>query len=707
MNDIAQELAPNDILPRLEQIADTIDRCMLADRVKFRRRVARNRRDARRLSRAKSGASSKLHARLRELENAVERSRALCEQRTLSRPAIGFDAALPISGHLDTLSEAIAAHQVVVVCAETGSGKSTQIPKLLLQMGRGTAASVVQTQPRRVAARSVANRMAAELGERIGETIGFKVRFSQSIGRHSRIQVVTDGLLLAEIDRDPMLLAYDTVILDEAHERSLNVDFLLGYLHTLLPKRPDLKLIVSSATLEISRLQSFFRGAAVVDVPGRGFPVEVRYLPPEEGADGFDSVQSCVHELLREDDGDILVFLCGEREIHDVARRLRGAVIGLPVEVLPLYARLPAAQQDRVFRLQGRLRRRVILATNVAETSLTVPGIKYVVDPGLARVARSSARHPVERLPIERISQASARQRAGRCGRTGPGVCVRLYSEDDFLARPEHDDPEIKRKDLASILLRLRALGFSDVDKFPFVDPPDRRRLSDAGKLLAELGALNEAGELTEIGRQLAALPVDPRIGRMLLASQELDCLQSVLIIAAALCVQDPRERPAEARARADLAHQRYRDERSDFVSFINLWEQYRTQVRKRDRRELREWCRKRFLNMARLEEWREVHLQLAMMLRDANSVRRSAPNASAEQPRHDYARIHRALLFGLLRQIGNRVDNNAYAGLRDVRFQIGRGSSQFSRVPKWIVAAGLLETERRYAHCVAAVRPT
>ncbi|MDX1434863.1 MAG: ATP-dependent RNA helicase HrpA, partial [Gammaproteobacteria bacterium] len=619
-------------------------------------------------------------------------------QRETLAPRAGIPPDLPIAAARDDIAAALAVHQVVVICGETGSGKTTQLPKICLALGRGAAGLIGHTQPRRVAARSVATRIAAELGTPLGGAVGYKVRFNEQVGEDCYVKVMTDGILLAEIQRDRDLRAYDTIIIDEAHERSLNIDFLLGYLKRLLGRRRDLKVVVSSATIDTERFAAFFDGAPVVEIAGSTHPVEVRYRPLGTGGEGEadpqQAVVDAVAEVCAEGPGDVLVFLTGEREIRDLSQKLRRE--HRDAEVLPVYARLPLAQQQRLF--EPHARRRLVLATNIAETSLTVPGIRYVIDPGLARIGRYSYRSSVQRLPVEPISRASADQRKGRCGRVGPGVCVRLYEEADYLARPAFTEPEIRRTNLAAVLLEMRALGIRDLADFPFLDPPDRRRVNDGYRLLRELGAIDERDRLTRLGRRLARLPVDPRIGRMILAAEELDCVAEVLVIAAALSVQDPRERPPEAEAAAAVAHQRFRDERSDFMSYLKLWDQVHAQTRGMSAGRLREYCRKRFLSLARLREWQEVHRQLKEIARDLGlRPRRHAAT---------YARIHRALLTGLLRYVGSRSDDRTYVGVRDTVFHVSPLSGQFEADARWIVAAELVETSRLYAHQVARIRP-
>ena len=596
----------------------------------------------------------------------------------------------------------------MIVCGETGSGKTTQLPKILLELGRGVAGMIGHTQPRRIAARSVAARIASELASPLGHAVGYKVRFSDRVAPDTYIKVMTDGILLAETQGDRLLRSYDTLIIDEAHERSLNIDFLLGYVKELLQggknERPDLKLVVTSATIDAERFSRHFDGAPVIEVSGRVYPVEVRYRPlaargdVEDEQSLVDGILEAVDELAREPGrGDILVFLPGEREIREAAEALR---LHHPagVELLPLYARLSFEEQQRVFRTGGA--RRIVLATNVAETSLTVPGIRYVVDSGLARISRYSTRNKVEQLRIEPVSQASANQRAGRCGRVAAGVCIRLYAEDDFKSRPPYTDPEILRSSLASVILRMKALGLSEIERFSFLDPPAPRMIADGYQLLAELGAVDEANALTDMGRRLARLPIDPRVARMIIAAGQEHCLAEVLIIAAALEVGDPRERPFEHAEAADKAHERFRDEQSDFLALLRLWEHFEDAVehRKSNRKLARE-LHGQFLSQRRLREWRDVHRQLTALAGEIG-VRVNPQAATPEQ-------VHRALITGLLGNIGCKgEDADEYLGARGIRFAIFPGSGLRRKQPKWVVAAELVETTRLYARCVARIEP-
>jgi ATP-dependent helicase HrpA len=614
---------------------------------------------------------------------------------------IEFDPALPINARREEIRSALERHQVVIVCGETGSGKTTQLPKILLDMGRGSglgkAGRIGHTQPRRIAARAVAGRIAEELGSELGALVGFKVRFHDKVSDHSLIKLMTDGILLAETQGDPQLRQYDTLILDEAHERSLNIDFLLGYLKQLLPSRGDLKLIITSATIDADRFSRHFGGAPVIEVSGRVYPVEVRYRPVEGDAEDTTrqeeerALAEAVEELCREGEGDVLVFLPGEREIRDAGETLRKASLR-GVEVLPLYGRLSAADQDRVFK-PGRARR-VVLATNVAETSLTVPRIRYVVDTGYARLKRYSYRNKVEVLQVEPISQAAARQRAGRCGRVADGICIRLYSEEEFDKRPPFTDPEVLRSSLASVILRAKSLGLGNVEEFPFLDPPSPRAIADGYGLLAELGAVDEEKKLTQTGREIARLPLDPRVARMLVAAREGGCIEQVRIIAAALSVRDPRERPAERAAAADERHAKFADERSDFLAYLKLWKLFDGPLERS--------CRENFLSIPRMREWRDISSQLQRTLEELDWQDSSV---NPEKP-DGYRAIHRALLSGLLGNVGMRdeADGN-YTGARGIKFWIHPGS--WTKKPgKWIVAAELVETTRLYARTVAAIEP-
>ena len=611
-----------------------------------------------------------------------------------------YDPALPISAHRQEILEAIARHAVIVVCGATGSGKSTQLPKLCLSAGRGTLGLIGHTQPRRIAARALAMRLAEETGTSVGGAVGYQVRFTDRTGPDCRVKLMTDGILLKELEGDRELRRYDTLIIDEAHERSLNIDLLLGVLKGLLPRRPDLKLIVTSATIDPGRFAEFFGGAPVIEVSGRGFPIEVRYRPlvaEDEDAAELSLPEGVVAAVRELDAGrrlDTLVFLPGEKHIREAADALARA--GLPdTEILPLYARLSAAEQARIF--HGHTRRRVILSTNVAETSLTVPGIRQVIDSGLARISRYSARGKVQRLHIERISKASADQRRGRCGREAEGICLRLYSEEDFNAREAYTAPEVLRTHLASVILRMAALELAPPERFPFLDPPDTRLINDGVRLLEELQAMN-GRQVTDLGRKIAAVPLDPRLGRMLLAASRLGCLAEMLIIAAFLEAQDPRERPAEMQQQADQKHGLFADARSDFLTVLNLWRAFGEQAAAVSGNQLRKWCREHFLSFLRMREWQDLHAQLSLSARELDLRPNQLPAA--------YAPLHQAILTGFLGSIGSLNERREYEGPRALRFVIAPGTPLAARPPKWVVAGSLLETTRVYARMVAAVEP-
>lgn len=679
-------------------------------------------RDAARLGRRLKGLRRATPERLHQLADQIAAAEALVAARLAAVPSITFPD-LPVSERRDELAQAIGAHQVVVVAGETGSGKTTQLPKICLQAGRGIRGTIGHTQPRRLAARTVAQRIADELGSPLGDTVGYTVRFTDQVSDRTLIKLMTDGILLAEIQRDRRLLRYDTLILDEAHERSLNVDFLLGYLRELLPRRPDLKVIVTSATIEPQRFAAHFGGAPIVEVSGRTYPVEIRYRPLEvavpsasaaesgdpddpdhevvrtETRDEIEAIVDAIHELEAEPPGDVLVFLSGEREIRDTAEALAGLSTGQrPTEVLPLYARLPTAEQQKVF--APHTGRRVVLATNVAETSLTVPGIRYVVDPGNARISRFSRRLKVQRLPIEPISQASAAQRAGRCGRVAPGVCIRLYAEEDFAARPRYTDPEILRTNLAAVLLQMAALQLGDVELFPFLDPPDRRSVRDGVQLLQELGAFDAGGAITELGHRLARLPVDPRLGRMILQAATEGCVREVLVIAAALTIPDPRERPQDREEAARQKHSRFADEHSDFLAYLNLWRYLAEQRKTLSGSAFRRMCRDDFLHYLRIREWQDLVGQLRSVARDLGIVEESG---EAAEP----GSVHAAVLAGLLSHVGmRREDDREFLGARNSRFVLAPGSVLSKRPPRWVVVAELVETSRLYGRTAARIQP-
>ncbi|MEU8197577.1 ATP-dependent RNA helicase HrpA [Microbispora amethystogenes] len=738
----------------LADLQGRIPDLMLRDQRRLRRRIDGMRRVRDRASR---------QSVVQEIAGDVEAAERRVAERRAAVPAISYPPDLPVSKHKDDLLAAIRDHQVVIVAGETGSGKTTQIPKICLELGRGVHGVIGHTQPRRIAARTVAERIAEELSIDLGSAVGYKVRFTDHSSDGTLVKLMTDGILLAEMQTDPLLLQYDTLIIDEAHERSLNIDFILGYIRQLLPRRPDLKVVITSATIDPERFARHFAApggdpAPIVEVSGRTYPVEVRYRPIDEDDDQTQAIVDAVDELCAEGPGDILVFLSGEREIRDTADALKGR----PEEVLPLYARLTAAEQHRVF--QSHRGRRIVLSTNVAETSLTVPGIKYVVDPGTARISRYSHRLKVQRLPIEPVSQASANQRKGRCGRTSDGVCIRLYSEEDFLSRPEFTDPEILRTNLASVILQMTSLGLGDIAAFPFVEPPDSRQIRDGVNLLVELGALadrsadqsaersadqsadqsaerdgerdgersaerdggrrgrggrrlrgpgREAGQgpqLTPVGRRLAQLPVDPRLARMVLEAEKNGCAREVMIIAAALSIQDPRERPADKQQAADEKHRRFADKESDFLTYLNLWNYLRERQKELSSSAFRRLCKAEFLNYLRVREWQDIDSQLRQVARTLNVM----PNSAPADPR----RVHESLLAGLLshigvkdveakrRQDGPRRPLTEYIGARNARFAIFPGSALAKTQPQWVMSAELVETSRLWARVNAKIEP-
>lgn len=629
------------------------------------------------------------------------------EQRKQQMPKIEYPALLPVSQKRDDIAQAIAHHQVVIVAGETGSGKTTQLPKICAELGRGKYGLIGHTQPRRLAARSVANRIAEEMETELGGFVGYKVRFTDQISDQTQIKLMTDGILLAEIQNDRFLNQYDTIIIDEAHERSLNIDFILGYLKQLLPRRPDLKVIITSATIDPERFSKHFSNAPIIEVSGRTYPVEVRYRPlagdddSESDRDQLEGIFQAVDELCDEGLGDILIFMNGEREIRDTADALSKRNLR-DTEIVPLYARLSAGEQNKIF--QPHAGRRIVLATNVAETSLTVPGIKYVIDPGTARISRYSYRTKVQRLPIEPISQASANQRKGRCGRTEEGICIRLYSEEDFLSRPEFTDPEILRTNLASVILQMTALGLGDIEAFPFVEAPDKRNIQDGVRLLEELGAINDQikdpkKRLTESGKQLARLPIDPRLARMVLEASKLGCLKEVMIIASALSIQDPRERPSDKQQSADDKHRRFNHEDSDFLTLVNLWHYIGQQQKALTSNQFRRQCKLDYLNYLRVREWQDVYTQLHQSTREMGFKLNDEPGS--------YHAVHSAILVGLLSHIGMKdQEKNEYHGARNARFNIFPASGLFKKQPKWVMSAELVETSKLWARVVAKIEP-
>ncbi|MBF8661357.1 ATP-dependent RNA helicase HrpA [Pseudomonas putida] len=683
----------------IDKLLQNLDHAMIADRHRLRRQLheLRKRPD---------------ETKLAQWAERVQASCAQVTARQQSVPLVRYDDSLPIAAKRDEIKKALAEHQVLVIAGETGSGKTTQLPKICLELGRGSHGLIAHTQPRRIAARSVAARVAEELGTPLGGLVGYQVRFEDQSDANTLVKLMTDGILLAETQHDRFLERYDTIIVDEAHERSLNIDFLLGYLKTLLHRRPDLKLIITSATIDLERFSKHFDNAPIIEVSGRTFPVETWYRPltseqDEEGNPIEDdltvdqAILATLDELAQHErgqgkgPGDVLIFLPGEREIRDAAEILRKAQLR-HTEILPLYARLSPAEQQRIF--QPHAGRRVVLATNVAETSLTVPGIRYVIDTGTARISRYSYRAKVQRLPIEAVSQASANQRKGRCGRVEPGICVRLYSEEDFNSRPAFTDPEILRTNLAAVILQMLHLRLGAIDAFPFIEPPDGKAISDGFNLLQELSAVNRENQLTPVGRQLARLPIDPRLGRMLLEGARLGSLQEVLIVTSALSVQDPRERPPERQQAADQAHAQWKDVDSDFAALVNLWRGFEEQRQALTANPLRNWCRKQFLNYLRLREWRDAHRQLALICRELQLTVNKEPC--------DYPKLHKAVLSGLLSQIGHKTEDGDYQGARQRRFWVHPSSGIGRKRPQWVMAAELVETTKLYARVVARIEP-
>jgi ATP-dependent helicase HrpA len=764
-----------DATPASEQLLKNLDQAMYADRHRLRRQLH----DLRK----KAGAAPIDEERLAQWLERFQASAAKVEARRQSVPVMRYDDSLPIAAKRDEIKAALEKHQVLVIAGETGSGKTTQLPKICLEIGRGVHGLIGHTQPRRLAARSVATRVAEEIGTPLGELVGYQVRFEDQSKDSSLIKLMTDGILLAETQHDRFLERYDTIIVDEAHERSLNIDFLLGYLKTLLPRRPDLKVIITSATIDLERFSEHFNGAPIVEVSGRTFPVDTWYRPlaaetDEDGNRVEDdlTVDQGILAALDEIDahersigkrpGDVLVFLPGEREIRDAAEVLRKANLKF-TEVLPLYARLTPAEQQKIFRPAAG--RKIVLATNVAETSLTVPGIRYVIDSGTARISRYSYRAKVQRLPIEAVSQASANQRKGRCGRVEPGICIRLYGEEDFLSRPEFTDPEILRTNLAAVILQMLHLRLGQIEDFPFIEPPDGKAISDGFNLLQELSAVNRENQLTPLGRQLARLPIDPRLGRMLLEAAKMGSMAEVLIVASALSVQDVRERPADRQQQADQAHAQWKDPDSDFAALINLWRGFEEQRQALGSNPLRTWCRKNFLNYLRLREWRDAHRQLTLIVRElklndsaqnrgsqsadervsqrqdrqhaesrnAKSAQAADPDrmedgeasstdrpaltkdkkvnvklaqqaeaSEAAQKAKGYAAVHKAILSGLLSQVGHKTEEGDFLGARQRRFWVHPSSVIGRKKPNWIMAAELVETTKLFARMVAKIEP-
>lgn len=682
----------------LKQLTQQLAQCLNQDRPVLKRQLDRCR-------------SKKSAEELNALASRIERSVAGKNKRLASIPVLTFSD-LPVTGKKDDIAKLIQDNQVVIVCGETGSGKTTQLPKICLAIGRGAAGFIGHTQPRRIAARTVADRIAEELGEPLGKSVGYKIRFNDKTHADSLVKLMTDGILLAESQNDPYLNQYDTIIIDEAHERSLNIDFLLGYMKWLLPKRPDLKLIITSATIDTQRFSTHFNNAPIIEVSGRTYQVDQRYRPitakldegkakSEELDDTGDELQNAildaVDELYRDLRGDILIFLSGEREIRETTESLRKHHPTL-YEILPLYSKLSVSEQERVFKPKGG-KLRIVLATNVAETSLTVPGIRGVIDTGHARISRYSHRSKIQRLPIERISQSSANQRAGRCGRVAEGICIRLYSHDDYLARPEFTEPEILRTNLSAVILQMIALNLGDIEDFPFLEPPDDKMIRDGKNVLHEVNALDKAGKLTEVGRQLAKLPTDPKLARMLIAAGEEHCLTEVAIIVSALSVQDPREKPADKMQQADAKHLVFRHPESDFLTILNIWNTFEEQKKHLSNSKLRKYCSDNFLSYIRMREWFDIHSQIMQVIKGDLKIHPNTDEAG-------YEKVHRALLTGLLSNIGFRHESHEYLGARGLKFFIFPGSGLHKLKPKWIMAAEQVETSKVYARNVARIEP-
>ncbi|MGB4247955.1 MAG: ATP-dependent RNA helicase HrpA [Pseudohongiellaceae bacterium] len=693
----------------LETLAIEIGNCLLSEQFRLRKQLAQ-------LHRLPRG-SERFLEELATLKARIQNSIALVEQRRASIPPLRYPEQLPISEKRALIADALSSHQVIVLAGETGSGKTTQIPKICLELGLGAKGLVGHTQPRRLAARSVAARIAEEMGVQLGREVGYQVRFSDNTEPGTLVKLMTDGILLAEIQQDRYLNKYEVLIIDEAHERSLNIDFLLGYLRELLPKRPDLKIIITSATIDVEKFSQHFGNAPIIAVAGRTFPVEIHYRPTvendaEEDKDSdplITSVTATLLEIEQEErangqrPGDVLVFLSGEREIRDLALELRKRPMR-NTEVLPLYARLSPAEQIRIFAPHSG--RRIVLATNVAETSLTVPGIVYVIDTGYARISRYSVQSKVQRLPVERISQASANQRAGRCGRVSNGICYRLYSEEDFNSRPAFTDPEIQRTNLSAVILQMLTLGLGDIEAFPFVEKPEIKAINDGFKLLHELGAIDRERRLTAIGRRMAALPADPRLARMLIEADLRKCLFEMLIIVSALSVQDPREFPQDRKQAAREKHDQFAHPDSDFLSWVLLWNEYETQRQSLSQSGLRQYCKKNFLSLLRMREWRETHRQLHLACQQPGIREQQQTLASLNIDAISYEAIHRAIIRGSLNQLGMKSDDGQYMGSRGRKFSLFPTSSLFKKQPKWVVTAELIETSRLYATLAARMQP-
>ena len=703
----------------VKSLFDALHQVKLSDKARIRKRL---------LGVKKITDVDKQQKALQQIAVSIEQSIANKQVRIANLPRVSYPEGLPVSQNVDVIAKAIAENQVVIIAGETGSGKTTQIPKICLELGRGIDGIIGHTQPRRIAARTVANRIADELDTKLGNAVGYKVRFNDQVSEHSYIKLMTDGILLAEMQKDRLLRQYDTLIIDEAHERSLNIDFILGYLRQILPKRPDLKIIITSATIDPEKFAKHFASAngelaPIIEVSGRTFPVEMRYRPLNEmsddnsgDADIISGILNAVDELSSDgrgttSDGDILVFLNGEREIRDTARALEKANLR-HTNILPLYSRLTVAEQNLIFKPHSG--RNIVLATNVAETSLTVPGIKYVIDPGTARISRYSYRTKVQRLPIEPISQASANQRAGRCGRVSSGVCIRLYSEDDYLNRPEFTDPEILRTNLATVILQMLALDLGEISAFPFVQPPDNRNINDGVRLLEELAAIDASAsrvKLTPVGRSLSKFPIDPRLAKMILTAADLGCIEQIFIIVSALSIQDPRERPHEKQQAADEKHGRFKNKQSDFVGLLKLWNYVEAQQKQLTNNQFRRLCQKEFLSYVRIREWQDIYSQLTHSLRELKiPMSRIELDLSEEAEKNPVNAnvdiVHQAILSGLLSHLGQQDENREYKGARGSKFFIFPGSALAKKSPKWLMAAELVETSRLFARMAAKIDP-
>ncbi len=681
-------------LSLVKQLSKQLNACLNADKPHYKRQLDRLRNESKK--------GNNVEIKLVALSQKIETSISKRQQRKNSIPVINYPD-LPVTDKKDEIADLIRQNQVLILCGETGSGKTTQIPKICLEIGRGIAGFIGHTQPRRIAARTVADRIAEELGQKTGQAVGYKVRFQDKTHEQSLVKLMTDGILLAESQNDPYLNQYDTLIIDEAHERSLNIDFLLGYMRWLLPRRPDLKLIITSATIDPERFSKHFNNAPIINVSGRTYPVEMRYRPielieedDETSADLQQAIVDAVDELHRDIPGDILIFLNGEREIRETSESLRKHN-PKNCEILPLYSKLSVSEQERVFKPKGKLR--IVLATNVAETSLTVPGIRSVIDTGHARISRYSHRSKIQRLPIEKISQASANQRAGRCGRVAEGICIRLYSEQDYLARPEFTEPEILRTNLSSVILQMTSLKLGDIEDFPFLEPPEDKMIRDGKNSLQEVNALDKAGKLTATGRQLAKIPTDPKLARMLLAANKLNCLAEVAIIVSALSIQDPREKPADKMHQADSKHAEFKIDDSDFMTILNIWNVFETQKKQLSNNRLRKYCKAQFLSYIRMREWFDIHAQIMQVIKGELKFKFNTSDAG-------YEAIHCALLPGLLSNIGFRHEQYQYLGARNLKFFIFPGSGQHKAKPKWIMAAEQVETSKVYARTVAKIEP-